>query len=128
MEASILTLINNHRAQNGLPALTRAGQLDTAARNHSQDMATRGFFSHNNPDGKTPRDRIVATGYSCTSWTGENIAAGYSSAEAAFNGWKNSSGHNANMLRPEFDTIGIGVYYLAGSSYGYYWTTTFGGC
>jgi uncharacterized protein YkwD len=58
---------------------------------------------------------------------GENIAAGFSTAQDVFNAWKNSPGHNANMLDPSFKAIGIGLATVSGSSYTYYWTTDFGG-
>lgn len=128
MESSVLTLINNHRAANNLPPLTRNGQLDAAARGHSQDMAVNRYFSHYSQNGASPFDRMAAAGYSCSGARGENIAAGQTSAQAAFDGWKNSAGHNANMLNGSYRSIGIGVYYLPGSPYGYYWTTAFGGC
>ena len=44
-----------------------------------------------------------------------------------FDGWKGSPGHNANMLGTNYTTIGIGRYFLQGSTYGWYWTTDFGG-
>lgn len=58
--------------------------LVTAARLHSADMITRSFFSHTNPDGLNPGDRITAAGY--TWWTyGENIAKNSSSSTVAMN-------------------------------------------
>jgi hypothetical protein len=56
----------------------------------------------------------------------ENIAAGNSTAQATFEQWRNSSGHNANMLHSNMRTIGIGRAFVAGSPYGWYWTTEFG--
>jgi uncharacterized protein YkwD len=53
---------------------------------------------------------------------GENIAKSPSTAQAAFNIWLNSTDHNANMLSPNFNAIGIGYV-----SDGNYWTATFGG-
>ena len=40
--------------------------------------------------------------------------------------WKNSPGHNQNMLDGSWTEIGIGRAYNSGSTYGWYWTTTFG--
>ena len=54
-------------------------------------------------------------------------AAGYSAAQAVFNGWKASSGHNKNMLNPNFKVIGIGFATVSTAPYKYYWTTDFGG-
>jgi hypothetical protein len=71
--------------------------------------------------------RVRDCGYRYNTYIGENIAAGVASAQAAFDLWKNSPGHNANMLSTNFTTIGIGREYVAGSPYGWYWTTNFGG-
>ncbi|MDQ3263607.1 MAG: CAP domain-containing protein [Myxococcota bacterium] len=57
----------------------------------------------------------------------ENIAAGNATAEGAFTQWRNSAGHNTNMLNGDYRVIGIGRGYDAASTYGWYWTTTFGG-
>ena len=56
---------------------------------------------------------------------GENIAAGQRTPEEVMNSWMNSSGHRANILNKNFDTIGIGFY--EGGSYGTYWTQLFTG-
>lgn len=125
-EEKLLGLINDFRAQNGLPALGRNGALDTAALNHSRDMANRSFFSHNTPEGGTPDQRISAAGYSF-SWWGENIyksAPGDASAQSAFTSWVNSTGHRANMLGSNFTHIGIGRATAADGRT--YWTNTFG--
>jgi uncharacterized protein YkwD len=56
----------------------------------------------------------------------ENIAAGNSDAESTFIQWKNSPGHNENMLKPNVSYIGIGRA-TGGGPYGVYWTNVFGG-
>ena len=48
-------------------------------------------------------------------------------AAAVFQGWKNSPGHNANMLSANFKVLGVSLVYVSGSPYGSYWTTDFGG-
>lgn len=125
-EETLLGLINAFRAQNNQPALARNGKLDTAALNHSQDMANRNYFSHTSPEGGTPDQRILAAGYTY-SWWGENIyqsAPNDASAQSAFNSWVNSSGHRANMLNSNFTQIGIGRATAANGRT--YWTNTFG--
>jgi len=126
-EQAFLQLINTYRQQNGLQPLNLSPTLTTAAELHSQDMADKNYFSHTSLDGRTYVQRIRGAGYTYDTWLGENIAAGYSTAEAVFNGWKSSPPHNTNMLRPEFNVIGIGRAYNASSNYKWYWTTDFGG-
>ena len=70
---------------------------------------------------------MAASGYDFNTYKGENIAAGYGTAAEVFTGWKNSSGHNANMLGASFEVLGVSVVKVTGSKYGYYWTTDFGG-
>ena len=125
-EMAFLTLINNYRAQNGLGALTISTNLNRAAAWMSEDLARNRLFSHTDSLGRSPSQRATDCGY--PSGAGENLAAGtnWSSAQSAFTAWQNSSGHNANMLGSYYQQIGIGRYYLAGSQYGWYWTTAFG--
>jgi uncharacterized protein YkwD len=106
-EQQALTLLNNDRAANGLPALKANSQLTQLARNYAQDMIRRGFFSHYNPEGQSPFDRMKQAGISYK-YAGENLAVNTSvaNAEAAF---MESSGHRANILSPNFTEVGIGV-------------------
>ncbi len=79
----------------------------------SQDMGANNYFSHTDSQGRDPFARMAAFGYNYNTWKGENLAAGTESAQAAFDMWRNSSGHNANMLNGNFTVIGIGRAYTA---------------
>ena len=125
-ELMFLALINDYRAQNGLPALSLNLTLGEAADFHSQDMATSGYFEHTAPNGTTFDQNILNFGYSGETM-GENIAAGMESAAEVLAVWQSSPEHNAGMLNPSFNEIGIGRHYEPSSQYGWYWTTTFGG-
>jgi hypothetical protein len=80
-------------------------------------------------DGSTIGQRVTAAGYQW-SFTGKNIAAGYTTPQAVVNGWINSPGHRANMLNPNYQEIGIGYHYLSNDTgqvnYYHYWTQNFG--
>ena len=125
-EQAFLGLINAYRAQNGLGALTMSTNLNRAATWMAADMGAKNYFSHTDSLGRSPSTRAQNCDY--PSGAGENIAAGgaWSSATAVFNAWKNSSGHNANMLNGSYRQIGISRVYTAGSRYGWYWVTDFG--
>lgn len=97
--------------------------LRCASRVHSMDMHDRGFFDHTNPDGLGPVDRFELAGWSGGGW-GENIIAGYGSAEAAFDGWMASDGHCANIMNPGFNRVGIG-YFSGSAGFGDYGTAGF---
>ncbi len=131
-ETQFLKLINDYRSQHGLHTLLLSGALSEAAARHSLDMGNFDFFAHDSqgsdffPWGSTPWDRMEAMGYPSNATMGENLAAGMSSAQEAFDGWRNSSGHNRNMLLPDFRVIGIARRVVSGSPYTVYWTTDFG--
>jgi uncharacterized protein YkwD len=125
-EQQFLTLINDHRAQSGLPPLALSYTLTKASAWKSADMGTNRYFAHDDLN-RTWVQRVQDCGYGFNTWLGENIAAGVQTAQQAFDIWKNSPGHDANMLGANYTSIGIGRYYAAGSPYGWYWTTDFGG-
>lgn len=125
-ESAFLGLINNYRAQNGLGALTLSTNLNRSSTWLAVDMANKSYFSHTDSLGRSPSTRATDCGY--PSGAGENIAAGtvWDSAQEAFTAWRNSAGHNANMLNGSYKQIGIARYYGSGSTYGWYWVTDFG--
>lgn len=119
--AQILALVNEQRATAGCHPLTASTSLDRLAQNFSDEMAARDFFSHTDPDGKTPWDRAKALGIS--NLGGENIARGQSDPQAVMTAWMNSPGHRANILNCDFHTLGVGIHYGPG---GPWWTQDFG--
>jgi len=121
--AAFLTLINAYRAQYGLGPLTVSPTLTDAAAWLSADMAAKDYFSHTDSLGRDPFVRMCDFGY-CNGTRGENLAAGNATAQATFDQWRASPGHNANMLNPDYTVIGIGR--APGGTYGWYWTTDFG--
>lgn len=122
LEQKVLELTNNERIKHGLKPLKWNEELAKLARAHSQDMVDRNFFSHENPDGKSPFDRMreAGIGYHIAA---ENIAAGQASPEKAVAEWMNSEGHRKNILKPELAELGVGI--ARGGRYGIYWTQTF---
>jgi uncharacterized protein YkwD len=122
-EDQVVTLVNQERAKAGCKALTVDSRLVTAARGHSQDMATRNYFDHNTPEGVTPWTRITNAGYKFSS-AAENIAAGQSTPASVMNAWMNSEGHRANILNCNLRNIGVGLAY--NTKHTPYWTQDFG--
>ena len=129
-------LINQERTDRGLPPLADNPLLAAAADAHSRDMVARGYFEHDAPDGRTPQDRIRATGYGGggSRSTGENIAwgAGRKATPAAIvEQWMQSPPHREDILRPAFREMGVGIALGAparsGPREGATYTTNFGG-
>ncbi len=122
-EYQLVDLINAERVRRGLSPLIVNPVLMQTAEAHSQDMVDRDFFNHTNPDGQRPRDRLDEAGYAWW-YCGENIGGGYTTAQAMFTAWMESAaGHREIMLSPNFSEIGIG--FVTGGRYGYYWTADF---
>jgi uncharacterized protein YkwD len=115
----VTRLTNAERAKAGCAAVRTDDRLAAAALAHSQDMVDRDYFSHTSPDGEGPGDRAAAAGY--PSWSGENIAAGYTTPAAVVAGWMNSSGHRANILNCDSKATGVGF-----DPRGNMWTQMFG--
>ncbi|HEY8784930.1 MAG TPA: CAP domain-containing protein, partial [Candidatus Limnocylindria bacterium] len=59
--------------------------------------------------------------------TGEDLGAGYGTASAVLAGWQASAAHNAVLLNPYYDALGIGLVYEPNSTYKWYWAADFGG-
>ena len=133
-EIAFVKLINQYRADNGLSQLKISDAISEAAYRHNSDMGKYGFFDHYTvksdwfAKGTSPYERMAKSGYNYNNtYEGENIAAGYVTAADVFKAWKNSPGHNANMLNPHYKVIGISRLYVSTSKYIYFWTTDFGG-
>src|SRR5206468_1684985 len=60
-------------------------------------------------------------------YTGEDLGAGYPSAGGVLAGWQASPAHNAVLLNPNYNAVGIGLVYNASSTYKWYWAAYFGG-
>lgn len=107
LEARMLVLLNKERAAEGLAPLAADTALRAVARLHSTDMFARGYFSHVSPDSLDPFDRIREGGVRFRA-AGENLALA-PTLMIAHTGLMNSPGHRANILRPQFGRVGIGI-------------------
>lgn len=106
-ERQVLEYTNQIREQQGCGPLRLDSALVEAAGKHASDMVRRHYMDHTNPDGQDPGDRMTAAGYRGSGW-GENIAAGYDSAQKVVAAWMQSDGHRKNILNCRFTTIGVG--------------------
>jgi uncharacterized protein YkwD len=111
-----LCLINRERTSRGLVGLRANGTLAKAARTHAADMVANRYFSHDTLSGVDFFTRVKAAGYrarpSAGLLVGENLAWGsgvLASPEQIVRAWMRSPGHRANILRPGFREIGLGV-------------------
>ncbi len=109
----VFQLTNQARADAGIAPLATDSAMDRLAGSRSQDMGDRNYFSHTTPENTNLFDMMRQLGISYTS-AGENIALNSAgptqTADVAFNGWMNSSGHKTNILRTSYGHLGVGVY------------------
>jgi uncharacterized protein YkwD len=108
------------------PPVTWSDTLAVAALGHSQDMAAKHYFNHQEPGGSTPAERATRAGYR---WTriSENIASGQHTVAQAVADWLDSPGHCANIMNPAFTEMGA-AYAVnpANENRTPYWTQMFG--
>ena len=128
VEQDLVARINAFRAARSLPTLAVSDTLTSAAKWMSGDMGSRNYFAHTSLDGRSPTQRMADAGYPAFStWTGEDLAAGYTTTADVLNGWINSPAHYAVLVNAQYHAIGVGRGYATGSTYGWYWTADFGG-
>lgn len=113
-EKTMLDLVNQERTKAGLKQLVYLQALQQLAREYATDMFKRGYFSHYNPEGKSPFNRMDADHISYVA-AGENLALA-PNVTLAHQGLMNSPGHRANILSPDYGKIGIGI--IDGGIYG----------
>lgn len=114
-EQKAVSLMNADRRAQGLSDLKVDSRLTSLAEKYAQDMVNRNFFSHTNPEGQSPFDRMKQAGISYSA-AGENIAINQNVA-AAETAFMNSAGHRANILNTTYADVGIGVAYKNGQVY-----------
>jgi uncharacterized protein YkwD len=107
LEQQMLDLVNAERLANGLQPLAPDPELTEVARRHSADMFARGYFAHDSPEGLTPFDRMKEANVRFLT-AGENLALA-PTLSIAHTGLMNSPGHRANILRPQFGRVGLGI-------------------
>ncbi|HEX9435746.1 MAG TPA: CAP domain-containing protein [Candidatus Limnocylindria bacterium] len=127
-ESDLVAQVNAFRSGRGLSTLAVSDTLTVAAKWMSTDMAVNDYFSHTSRDGRSPTQRMADAGYPAfETWTGEDLAAGYTGARDVLNGWIASPAHYAVLTNPNYRAIGVGRAYARGSTYQWYWSADFGG-
>ncbi len=108
IQSEILNLTNAERAQNAAGALQENPLLDASAQAKANDMAAKGYFAHNSPDGTTPWGWIKETGYDYQ-YAGENLAVRFVDSQEVVVAWMASPTHRANILKSSYTEIGVGI-------------------
>ncbi|MEC2323057.1 CAP domain-containing protein [Lederbergia lenta] len=107
-EYQLFDLTNASRVNHNLGILTWDDHVKETARKHSIDMAENAYFNHENLRGQSPFDRMHEDNIAFIV-AGENLAYGQFSSIFAHEGLMNSIGHRENILKPDYQYLGVGV-------------------
>ena len=118
-------LINAYRKQHGLKPVELHPQLTTAAKDHARDLAKWDRISHYGSDGSNPWDRVKRTGYNAK-LAAENVGTGQTSIEEVIKGWKDSPGHNKNLLLADAEHMGNALVQDPKTEFKTFWTLVLG--
>jgi len=108
LPAVVVALTNQERASDQLSTLTTNNQLTEAAKQVAQDMASRGYFAHESPDGKSPWYWLRKAGYAYQ-YAGQNLAVNFDDSSQLLTAWMNSPEHKENILGVDYTEIGVGM-------------------
>lgn len=108
-EQEMTAMVNATRLSQGLSTLEPNQALVNLARQRSEDMATKGYFSHTTPEGETVFDMLDSLGIP-SPYAGEILARTSTStpAEAILQAFMASPTHRRVILNPHYDYIGVG--------------------
>lgn len=101
-------LTNQERAKHNLPPLNYNDELSQAAYKKAQDMFAKNYWAHYAPDGTTPWEFILSSGYRYE-YAGENLAKNFLFSDGVISAWMNSPTHRDNILRKEYTDVGFAV-------------------
>ncbi len=113
---AVFNLMNQGRAAQGLAALTWNTALENAARVRASEASI--YWSHTRPNGQAFWTVDSKVQY------GENLAKGYTTADAAYAAWMASPTHAANIMDAGYKTVAVAVYQTDGDQW--YWAEEFG--
>ena len=118
-------IVNQYRKDNGLKPLKLNSELTAAAKAHSRDLSKWDRISHYGSDGSNPWDRVKRTGYKAR-LAAENVGTGQTSFPEVMTGWKNSPGHNKNLLLADGEHMGIALVNDPKTEFKAFWTLVIG--
>jgi len=106
--SDLLTYTNKKRSEAGLSSLTMNDELSRAAAAKAKHMFEKGYWAHISPDGVTPWDFILGTGYDYI-YAGENLARNFSGSKDVVEAWYKSPTHKENLLSENYHEMGFAV-------------------
>lgn len=121
--ADAARLLSQIRTSAGQSPVVVSPTLNAIAQDYADVLARAGVVSHT-VNGAFA-DRLRAGGYV---WVvaGENLGGGYQTLEEAFQRWRASPSHNANLLTREINEMGIATAFNIDSPYRTFWVLIVG--
>ena len=116
----LLTLINNVRASNNLPALETDAQLTSAAEAHAVDMLCNNYFSDLGLDRSTPEERVSQAGFTASGVAEHIYASQAGTPQTAFDWWMDKQQNRDSILSADFMQAGISYVSSDDSLFGSY--------
>ncbi len=104
--SSLVQQTNSERLRIKISDLKTNVKLEQSAKLKANDMASKGYFAHNTPDGKNPWYFFNMAGYDYE-YAGENLAVNFVESKDVTNAWMNSKSHRDNILNDKYTEIGI---------------------
>lgn len=117
---NLMKLVNEHRAANGLSALSASNSLNETATTRAKEVSHT--YGHYRPNGTLCINSMYEL-------YGENLACGFSDESLVFRAWSKSTAHDSNMLNTTYKTMGAAVFIaLKNDKEGFkkYYVITFG--
>jgi hypothetical protein len=108
VRSDVIEYTDRAREDEGGAPLAENDTLDAAAQAKADDMAARGYFSHVGPDGEAPWVWLERAGYNYL-YAGENLAVRFEDSQDVVDAWMASPTHRANIVKPQYQEIGVGV-------------------
>lgn len=119
----MLSAINEVRRDHGLKPLQFEDKLGEVAQSYAQELAEWGRLSHQGPKGSSLVSRLDGRGYPFR-LAAENLASGLIGPKETVGLWMNSAGHRDNLLKPEMNEAGVGMFKAKDGQT--YWTLLLG--
>ena len=100
----VFEIVNQERAKVGAAPLVYMDDLQDVVDLRAKEIYTK--YSHTRPNGESFSSLLPDY-----SFCGENIYKSPRTPEAAMTGWMNSTGHRANILKPQYTGMAVGIYF-----------------
>lgn len=105
----LFDIVNVFRKNKDVPTLEWDVEASLAAMEHSEEMYTEDYLSHDSPKFGSLKDRLQMHSVVYDE-VGENLATAYYDAIEAAHGWFNSEEHRDLILNEKFTHVGSGVF------------------